>query len=212
MDPQERRRAAMASLTLPPPAKAGRGRLVSVAMTLFYHRGISPVGLDEIVAETGVTKTTFYKHFRSKTELVVAAIEARHAWQMTAWKEAVEILVGPDPRDQLQGMFDVLDLAFNEPSFQGCHFINAAAEFPNPHDPVHRAAARHKQISHQWFRELADRAGATRSSEFADAYAMLFEGVLVIRQVHARADVARAAGPHVRRLLDAFIPNGRKST
>jgi AcrR family transcriptional regulator len=206
MDLADRRRAATAALTLPEPATRGRGRLIGVAMKLFYDEGISPVGLDRIVAETGVTKTTFYKHFRSKTELVVATIETRHAWQMKAWEEAVTLLAGPRPRDQLVGMFDVLDLAFNEPAFHGCHFINAAAEFPNPSDPVHRAAAHHKRTSHGWFRALAERADLARLDEFVDGYAMLFEGTLVLRQIQRRKDAARAARPHVERLVEAHLP------
>jgi AcrR family transcriptional regulator len=206
MNESERQAATKEALTLPPPAKAGRARLVGVAMKLFYHNGISPVGLDEIVAECGVTKTTFYKHFRGKTDLVVAAIEARHEWQMEAWRESLDILVGPDPKARLEGLFEILDLSFNEPSFHGCHFINAAAEFPNPHDPVHRAAARHKRESHQWFRELAERAGVRDLDAFTDVYSMLFEGVLVLRQVGSRSDAARAAMPHVRRLLEQSVP------
>lgn len=202
----DQRAAAKSVLTLPPPARAGRERLIGVAMRLFYERGISPVGLDEIIAECGVTKTTFYKHFRSKTELVVATIEARDEWELAAWREAVEHLVGPDPRDQLLGMYEILDILFNDPSFNGCHFINAAAEFPNPHNPIHRAAARHKTANYEWFRELAERAGATKIDEFTDAYAIVFEGVLILRQVSCRADAARIALPQVEHLLDRFIP------
>ena len=42
-------------------------------------------------------------------------------------------------------MLDVMDLWFNDPDFRGCMFVNAAAEFPNPHDPVHQAAAAYKR-------------------------------------------------------------------
>jgi AcrR family transcriptional regulator len=192
--------------TLPPVPEQGRDRLVGTAMALFYYHGISPIGLDRILAEAGVSKTTFYKHFESKDELVVATIEMRDAWQMDAWARAVEILAGEDPRDQLMGVFDVLDLVINEPSFRGCQFINAAAEFPNPHDPIHRAAVRHKQGNARWFRKLAVRAGVSDPDEFVDAYTMLFEGALVIRQVHDRDDAVRAARPHVQRLIDDFVP------
>ena len=185
----------------------GRDRLVGIAMSLFYFHGISPIGLDRILAEAGVSKTTFYKHFESKDELVVATIELRDAWQMNAWVRAVEMLVGEDPRDQLMGVLEVLDLVINEPSFRGCQFINAAAEFPNPRDPIHRAAVRHKQGNRRWFRELAERAGARDPDAFTDAYTMLFEGALVLRHVHDRDDAAKAARPHVRRLINEFIPS-----
>ena len=207
MDLKDRERTILELFTLPAIPKQGRDRLVGVAMALFYYHGISPIGLDRILAEAGVSKTTFYKHFESKDELVVATIEMRDAWQMDAWARAVEVLVGEDARDQLMGVLDVLDLIINEPSFRGCQFINAAAEFPNPSDPIHRAAVRHKQGNSNWFRDLAERAGASDPEAFADGYTMLFEGALVLRQVHDRDDAAKAARPHFQRLIDEFVPS-----
>jgi len=206
MDPDERRRNILELFTLPPIPEQGRDRLVGVAMALFYFHGITPIGLDRILAEAGVSKTTFYKHFESKDDLVVAAIRMRDAWQMDAWARAVEILAGANPRAQLLGVFEVLDVVINEPSFRGCQFINAAAEFPNPHDPIHRAAVEHKRGNARWFRALAVRAGARDPDAFVDAYTMLFEGALVVRQVHDRDDAVRAAKPHVQRLIDEFVP------
>ncbi len=72
------------------PPKTGRARLVHAAIELFYSHGFHAVGIDQVLAAAGVTKTTF----------------------------------------------DVLDVWFTAPDFRGCQFINAAAEFPNPHDPV----------------------------------------------------------------------------
>jgi len=206
MDSDERRRRILDLFTLPPIPEQGRDRLVGVAMALFYFHGITPIGLDRILAEAGVSKTTFYKHFESKDDLVVATIRLRDAWQMDAWARAVEILAGANPRAQLLGVFDVLDVVINEPSFRGCQFINAAAEFPNPNDPIHRAAVEHKQGNAQWFRALAVQAGARDPDAFVDAYTMLFEGALVVRQVHDRDDAVRAAKPHVQRLIDEFVP------
>jgi len=70
-------------------------------------------------------------------------------------------------------------------------FINAASEFPNPNDPVHRAAAEHKLAARGAACELAKRAGLRDAEAFADAYTVIFEGTLVLRQVHGRDDAAR---------------------
>jgi AcrR family transcriptional regulator len=206
MDPQERRRIVLDLLSLPETPKHGRGRLIGIAMELFYYNGINPVGLDRVLAEATVSKTTFYKHFASKDELVVATIETRDTWQLNAWKRAVEVLVGKEPRAQLLALVDVLDLAFNAPSFRGCQFINAAVEFPNPHDPIHRAAVHHKRANRDWIRDLAKEAGAKEPEAFADAYTMLFEGTLVMRMVHQRHDAAAVARPHFQRMLDEYVP------
>lgn len=57
--------------------KRGRDRLVALAMELFYRHGFNAIGVDHVLAEAGVSKTTFYKHFNSKTELMVAVVEMR---------------------------------------------------------------------------------------------------------------------------------------
>lgn len=194
-------------LRLPEIPAQGRERLVGVAMHLFYRHGIHAVGLDWILAEAGVSKTTFYKHFKSKDELVVAALASRDAWEMGAWREAVRVLVGEAPERQLLGLIDVLDILFNDPAFLGCQFINAAAEFPNPDDAVHRAAMSHKRANRDWVRDLAAAAEVRDPDAFADAYTVIFEGALVLRQVHDRNDAARAVRPLIERLLETRLPS-----
>lgn len=183
-----------------------RGRLLDTAIDLFYVQGFNAVGLDQILAATGVTKTTFYKHFDSKDDLIVAAIEKRNEWEHRAWQKALKKLAGNDPRAQLLAMFDVLDHWFNDPDFHGCIFINAASEFPNPHDPAHQAAAAHKHRERDTLRHLAKKAGAADPRTFADQYTLLIEGTLVMRQVHGRDDAARIARHLAERLVDEHIP------
>ncbi len=187
-----------------------RDRLIDTAIDLFYRHGFNAVGLDRIITETGVTKTTFYKHFASKDDLMVAAVETRDAWEAEAWRRAVAKRAGDDPRTRLLGMFDVLDGWFNDPAFGGCMFINAASEFPNPHDPVHQAAARHKQAVRDEIRDLADQAGADDADTFADEYVLVLEGALVMRQVHHRDNAARMARAMVERLIEAHVPAPRR--
>src|SRR6478672_2767382 len=127
-------------LGLPDPPRTGRERLVAAAIELFYRQGFGAVGIDRVISAAGVTKTTFYKHFESKDDLMVV------------W--------------------------FNDPDFHGCMFMNTAAEFPNPHDPVHQAAAAHRRRSRDHWRDLAKAAGAARcaAETFADCFAALVEG------------------------------------
>ncbi len=189
---------------LPEPPKTGRGRLVYAAIELVYRHGFQAVGIDQIIAAAGVTKTTFYKHFESKDDLLVAAIQQRDEWEMQAWMAAVEKLAGSNPKQQLIAFFDVLDVWFNAPDFRGCQFINAAAEFPNPHDPVHAVAAEHKRKNRDFFRDLAARAGAADPDSFADQYTALVEGTLVLRHVHGRDDAAKVIKPAVAALVHAL--------
>lgn len=183
-------------------ARNAKDRLIDKAIDLFYARGFNAVGLDQVIAAVGVTKTTFYKYFQSKDDLIVEAIRRRDAWERKAWMRATRKLAGRDPRAQLLALFDVMDWWFNDPSFGGCLFINAAAEFPNPADPVHQAAAEHKRASRNLYRKLARQAGVAEPERFADLYTTLVEGVLILRHVHGRNDAARITRPIVERLLD----------
>lgn len=191
---------------LPSAPRTGRARLIHVAIELYYSHGFQAVGLDQIIASAGVTKTTFYKHFECKDDLVVAAIQQRDEWETKAWMSAVQKIAGDAPRDQLLAFFDVLDIWFNSPEFHGCQFINAAAEFPNPHDPVHAIAAEHKRKNREYFRDLAASAGAADPESFADQYTALVEGTLILRQVHGRDDAARVIKPAVLSLIGDALP------
>src|SRR6187431_1810281 len=189
------RKSAAELLGVPVAPRNARERIVLTAIDLFYSHGFNAVGLDRILDTVGTTKTTFYKHFASKDELVVVAVRERDAWERAAWARAVQQLAGDDPRGQLLAMFDVLDVWFNDPAFRGCMFMNAATEFPNPNDPVHQAAAEHKRAARDTVAAIAQRGGASDPGAFADAYTLVFEGTLVLRQVHDRDDAARLARP-----------------
>jgi AcrR family transcriptional regulator len=186
----------------------GRERLLGVAIELFYRNGFNAVGIDQVIAAAGVTKTTFYKHFESKDDLMVAAVHRRDEWESQAWSRAIQQIAGDDPRRQLLALLDVLDLYFNDPDYRGCIFLNAATEFPNPHDPVHQAAAAYKRRARDHWRDLARAAGAAdpaAAETFADCYAALIEGALVLRQTHGRNDAARAIRPAVEHLVRTYL-------
>lgn len=193
-------------LGVPAPAKNARDRLMTKAIDLFYEHGFNAVGLDRILDEVGVTKTTFYKHFESKDDLIVAALNLRDEWEGQALMRAVEKVAGNDPRAKLLGFLDVFDVWFNDPTFRGCIFLNAAAEFPNPHDPVHKAAAVHKHKSREIYRDLCIAAGGNDAEAFADRFAMLVEGALIMRHVYHRNDAAATARVMAEQLMSEFIP------
>ena len=209
-----RKKTAVELLGLPDEPRTGRERLLAAAIDLFYRNGFVAVGIDQIIAAAGVTKTTFYKHFEGKDDLMVAAVQRRDEWESQAWGRAVRKIAGDDPVKQLLAMVDVMDLWFNEPDFHGCMFISAAAEFPNPHDPVHQAAAAYKQRTRDHRRDLARAAGAAGAAAetFADCYTALLEGALALRQMNGRNDAARVVRPAIEQLIATYLPQRRRET
>lgn len=195
-------------LGVPPLAKTGRERLIATAIELFYRNGFAAVGIDRVIAAAGVTKTTFYKHFDSKDELVVAAVRQRDEWETAAWLRAVRERAGPDVGAQMLAFIDLLDEWFNAPDYVGCMFMNAAAEFPNPHDPVHQAAAEHmRRVRGHWHEMiLSTGASAANADRLVDCFLALIEGALMLRQTAGRNDAARVIRAGVEQLIKAFLP------
>jgi AcrR family transcriptional regulator len=191
--------------------RTGRGRLVEAAVELFYRHGFGAVGVDRVIAAAGVTKTTFYKHFEGKDDLMVAAVRRRDEWESEAWDRAVRSLAGDDPTRQLLAVFDVLDLWFADPEYRGCMFMNAAAEFPDPNDPVHQAAMTRRRASRDNYRNLARATGADAAAAetFADCYTALVEGTLLLRQTHRRDDAARTVRLAAEQLVSGFLKRSR---
>lgn len=182
-----------------------REKLVDRAMDLFYMYGIHSVGLDRILKDVGVTKTTFYNHFESKDELTCEVLRRRHEWEMKAFMDSVDEVSGGQARSALLAIFDVLHKWFTEPDFRGCQFINAAAEFPSPHDPVHQEASRHKIATREWLREAAEKAGAEDPDDLGDKIMVLFEGAITLRQVIGDDQAAATARKVAKSLVDEAV-------
>ena len=195
-------------LGVPDPPTNGPERLIAAALELFYRHGFTAVGIDQVISLAGVTKTTFYKHFEGKDDLMVAAVQRRHEWESQAWSRAVQSIAGDDPARQLLAVFEVMDIWFNDPEFRGCIFTNAAAEFPNQHDPVHQAAAMHSRQNRDHWRNLARAGGASAADAetFADCFTALVQGALMLRQTHSRNDAARVVRPAVEQLIETYLP------
>ncbi|WP_157556175.1 TetR/AcrR family transcriptional regulator [Nocardia acidivorans] len=151
-----------------------RERLLETATRLFYAEGIHTVGIDRIIAEAGIAKATFYRHFKTKEDLVVAYLEREYDRQ----RGVLESVPGAGA-DGIVTIFEKLGELSRGPGFRGCPFLNAAVEFPNPEHAV-RAVVRDYR---DWFRELmAERlraAGHEDPDQAARALLLTRDGVTV---------------------------------
>ena len=183
-----------------------REKLVQTALTLFSKHGIRATGIDTIVAEAGVAKMTLYNHFKSKDELVVAALRRFDEEFRNALMRAVE-RKGRTPSERLLALFDFLDGLCNRADFFGCKFINASAEYTAHDHPVHIAAAEHKKLVLIYVRNLAAAAGAQGPDQLSEQLFFLMEGALVAAHVSGQTDACikarRAAEVLIRVALDS---------
>jgi len=181
--------------------ESSRDRIIQVAHDLFYRVGFQAVGLDAILAEVGVTKTTFYNHFQTKDDLVLATLDWHDSWWQDTFRQLLKKHGGDTPRGQLLAIPAAIDEVFENGGYNGCFFINVAVQFPLAHDPAHQAAAAHKRSMEAIIRELAGYAGLTDPAGFAEECSLLMEGAYVTRQVTGNPNAAAIA----RRLLEGLL-------
>jgi AcrR family transcriptional regulator len=185
---------------------AARERMLETAFALFYAHGVRAVGVDRIIAESGVAKATFYKHFAAKDDLVVAYLAKVDRIWFDQLRQAAAG-GGDAPADQLVGMFDALVSACRRDGYRGCAFINAAAEY-EAGTPVHGRTLVHKDAVRAWVRDLAEHAGARDPDALARALTLLLDGGLASGTLDARPDAAVVAKESAAALVAAACAPG----
>lgn len=182
---------------------SARDRILGTAFRLFYAHGPRGAGVDTVIAESGVAKATLYKHFPRKDDLVLAYLdEVDRTWFGQLRAAARE--AGPEPADQLVGMFDALASATRREGFHGCAFINTAAESASG-TPVHARTVEHKTVVRAWVADLARRAGATDPDLLARQLTVLLDGGLASGVLDADPETATAAREAARTLVTAAV-------
>jgi AcrR family transcriptional regulator len=119
-----------------------RERLLATASRLFYREGIRAVGVERILAEAPATRATFYRHFPSKDDLVLAYLHGVDAHIRADVQAAVE--AAPSPADALRAIGTMVADDLVRPEFRGCAFLNAATEYPDPGNPVGQVVLGHR--------------------------------------------------------------------
>ena len=194
----------MTSARQTPASSSARERILSTAFRLFYAHGPRGVGVDTVIAESGVAKATLYKHFPRKDDLILAYLDrVDQAWFGALRAAARE--AGDDPRDQLVGMFDALTSAYRRNGYHGCAFINTAAESPGGTD-VHARTIEHKAVVRAWVSDIARRAGAEEPQLLGRQLTLLIDGGLSVGVLDADPVAADAAKAAARVLVDVACP------
>jgi AcrR family transcriptional regulator len=161
------------------PSLDARERILRTAYELFRRHSTNTVGVDRIVAEAGVAKTTLYRHFHSKDDLVVAVMERhRELWTYGWFFREVQARANT-PAGRLLAVFDVLEEWFCEDSFPGCLFINCLIETHAEPGPIRAASVRGIEDVYVILRGLAEEAGAAHPGALAHRLQILCRGSFV---------------------------------
>jgi AcrR family transcriptional regulator len=179
-----------------------RDHLLETALRLFNQNGYTATGVDLIIAEAGVAKTTLYRHFDTKEDLILAALERQDEQARDAMRAFVEQRTS-DPVERLLVTFDCLEAWFRDERFRGCPFVSAAGEHKDTANPVFRAAALHKRLTLAYFEELAHAARFAEPKRIAAEINVLHEGATAVAQMTRTAEPARQARRMAAQLLAA---------
>lgn len=173
-----------------------RERILAAANEQFYAEGIRAVSADRLIAAAGVSKVTFYRHFPSKDDLVVAYLDGRAAFE----RHALEQLRGQagDACGTLLAIARAIADMSCSPGFRGCPFINAAAEFADPAHPARKAIATHRAWFATFLKDLLGEMAIDDRETVADQLIILRDGAMVTGYL----------GPDPAALTDTLIKAG----
>lgn len=185
--------------------RSSRARILDTAAALFFRDGYRAVGVDTIVAESGVAKMTLYRHFASKDDLIVAYLDDSNA-AFWAWFDAATEPQAGHPRAQLLAFFDALEQLVTTPQCHGCPFLNAAVDFPEPAHPAHAIARAHKDAVRARLYDLARAAGLRAPKSLADQLFLLMDGAFMAVRMFGPDNPALRVSAAARALIAAHAP------
>ena len=174
---------------------AARARLLATAERLFHAEGVRAVGVERLLAESGVGRASFYRHFPGKDDLVLAVLEQR----LARWRAGLTAAVAQRGGGVL-AVFDEIDAQAGDPEFRGCAAINAMVEAADRGSPAHRIAAAHKEALAAWLGDL------TGDADLGATLLLLVDGALVTALRDPAAGAGRRARAVAERLLGQVVP------
>lgn len=159
------------------PTPDPRERILQTAYELFARHGIRAVGVDTIVARSGVAKMTLYRHYASKDELALEFLRRRREFSR-GWQAEVESRKLP-PGESLLAVFDALDKWYRQPDYAGCPVVKTVLEVEHAGHPLRAAAEEHFAAVREFLRQLAEQAGVRDPQNIARQWHMLILGSIV---------------------------------
>jgi AcrR family transcriptional regulator len=198
-------KSAMASVASPTPASVDvRQRILETASALFYRRGVRAVGVDLVVEEAGVAKTSLYRHFRTKDDLIAAFLNKEDADFWKCWDNTTQ-RHRSSAEAELEAQLKWIGERVGRPNYRGCPQLNVAAEFPDLDHPARAVATAHKKELRRRLRDLAERLRAKRPDELAGQLSLLINGAFVSSQIFS----AEEATPILLATSRALIASAR---
>lgn len=150
-------------------------RLIDTASRLFHQQGYNSTGINQIISEANVAKASFYQHFKSKDDLCLAFLNARHDYWMA------ELMAfcseSKDSKESILNAFDFIAYINEKEDFRGCSFLNILSEISKEQEAILSVIQAHKNDLRKVFEKELD-------DELLSAHVyLLFESSIIESQL-----------------------------
>ena len=190
------------------PRSKARQRILDAAYDLFSRHGVRGVGIDAVVAHSGVARMTLYRHFGSKNALVLEFLRQREQKWTIGWLQREVEQRAATEAERLLAIFDVFNEWFHSDRFEGCSFINVLLESPDVGSPAHVASRECLANIRTFLETLAREAGIVEHEAFARKWHILMKGSIVAAQ-EGDLEAALRAQEMARLILQQALPIAR---
>jgi AcrR family transcriptional regulator len=178
-------------------------KILEAASRLFYWQGYHTTGINQVIAEAGVAKASFYSHFSSKEDLCIAYLEKRHQ-DWFSWLQA-EVQQQESPCDRMLALFVFLEHWLPSCDFRGCAFLNISSEFPLPNSKVQLLVVSHKKSLHDYIEQLVNELDISSTQvgvvSLTNVIYLLFEGAINKSQIYRSTQFIQDTQDVVRQLI-----------
>ncbi|MDX2301150.1 MAG: TetR/AcrR family transcriptional regulator [Microscillaceae bacterium] len=171
-------------------------RIIDTASRLFYMQGYNATGINQVIEEAKIAKSSLYQHFATKEDLAVAYLVKTN----TEWFRALGEFIkkGNSPKDKVLLTFDFLEVYQASCQFRGCNFQNISAELPQDNTKILTEVRKQKVASRAYFHQLL---ATTDKTDFADEIFILFEGAIVTSRIYQDTWAIEEAKKRIMNLL-----------
>ncbi len=176
-------------------------RIIEAASRLFYFEGYNQTGINQIIEEANVAKSSMYQSFRSKEDIAITYLQGRHG----AWMKKMDDFVSQrkDGKDRILGAFDFMEDWLKEVDFRGCGFQNIITDLPKEQDRIKDQVLLHKNEVKKWvfnnLNEVRDNRGANEA--LSGEIMVLIEGAIILSQIQKDAWPIESAKNACKKLL-----------
>ncbi|MCM2439425.1 TetR/AcrR family transcriptional regulator [Agrobacterium vitis] len=152
-----------------------RQDIIDAANRTFYRYGFAEIGIDRVTGEANVALGTLYRHFKTRSDVIAAALGQRHDDFLLALGSSVS----EQGAECVLELFDVLAGWSDEHGGNGCFFLRAAADYPTD-EVIRNTALIHKRKYRELIEERLRQGGwpNSQAQDLADVIFVLLEGAV----------------------------------